>query len=43
MEVWALEMNHLPLEERAKQNYDAPLAIDMTLLESDVLDSLPSG
>jgi len=38
MEVYALEMNHLPLEERAKQNYDAPYAIDMTLLEKHVLD-----
>jgi uridine kinase len=38
MEVYALEMNHLPLEERARQNYDAPHAIDLTLLENDVLD-----
>ena len=38
MEVYALEMNHLPLEERTRQNYDAPHAIDLALLESDVLD-----
>jgi len=38
MEVYALEMNHLPLDEREKQNYDAPHAIDLTLLESDILD-----
>jgi uridine kinase len=29
-------MNHLPLEERAKQNYDAPNAIDVQLLESHI-------
>jgi uridine kinase len=38
MEVYALEMNHLPLEERTRQNYDAPHAIDLALLESDILD-----
>ncbi len=36
MEVYSMEMNHLPLEERAKQNYDAPHAIDVTLLESHI-------
>lgn len=36
MEVYSIEMNHLPLEERAKQNYDAPNAIDMQLLESHI-------
>jgi uridine kinase len=38
MEVYSMEMNHLPLEERANQNYDAPHAIDVTLLESHVRD-----
>src|SRR5580700_5080471 len=38
MEVYSLEMNHLPLEERAKQNYDAPNAIDVQLLESHIHD-----
>jgi uridine kinase len=38
MEVYAIEMNHLPLEERAKQNYDAPHAIDVTLLERHIRD-----
>jgi uridine kinase len=37
MEVYALEMNHLPLEKRARQNHDAPHATDLALLESDVL------
>jgi uridine kinase len=36
MEVYSVEMNHLPLEERAKQNYDAPNAIDVPLLESQI-------
>lgn len=36
MEVYSMEMNHLPLEERAKQNYDAPGAIDAQLLESHI-------
>lgn len=31
-------MNRLPLEEREKQNYDAPHAIDVTLLESHIRD-----
>src|ERR1700677_1449772 len=34
MEVYSIEMNHLPAEERARLNYDAPNAIDMHLLES---------
>jgi uridine kinase len=38
MEVYSLEMNHLPLEQRAKQNYDAPNAIDVQLLESHIRD-----
>jgi uridine kinase len=38
MEVYSIEMNHLPLEERAKQNYDAPHAIDVTLLERHIRD-----
>src|SRR5580698_788293 len=38
MEVYSIEMNHLPLEERAKQDYDAPNAIDMQLLESHIRD-----
>jgi uridine kinase len=31
-------MNHLPLSERAKQNYDAPNAIDVQLLERHIRD-----
>jgi uridine kinase len=38
MEVYSIEMNHLPLEERAKLNYDAPHAIDVHLLESHIRD-----
>src|ERR1700678_4471301 len=38
MEVYSIEMNHLPLEQRAKQNYDAPNAIDVQLLESHTCD-----
>jgi uridine kinase len=38
MEVYSREMNHLPLEERAKQNYDAPSAIDVQLLERNIRD-----
>ena len=37
MEIYSVEMNHLPLE-RAKQNYDAPHAIDVKLLESHIRD-----
>jgi uridine kinase len=36
MEVYSIEVNHLPLEQRAKQNYDAPNAIDVQLLESHI-------
>src|SRR5580658_9330939 len=36
MESYSIEMNHLPLEERAKLNYDAPNAIDVQLLESHI-------
>ena len=38
MESYSIEMNHLPLEDRAKLNYDAPQAIDMHLLESHIRD-----
>jgi uridine kinase len=38
LEVYSIEMNHLPLEERAKLNYDAPHAIDVHLLESHIRD-----
>src|ERR1700734_1891521 len=38
MESYSIEMNHLPLDDRAKLNYDAPHAIDMHLLESHVRD-----
>jgi uridine kinase len=36
MEVYSIEMNHLPLEKRAQQNYDAPNAIDVQLLENHI-------
>jgi uridine kinase len=38
MEVYSIEMNHLPLEARAQQDYDAPNAIDVQLLESHIRD-----
>jgi uridine kinase len=38
MEIYSVEMNHLPLEERAKLNYDEPYAIDVNLLESQILN-----
>ena len=38
LENYSIEMNHLPLEDRAKLNYDAPHAIDMHLLESHIRD-----
>jgi uridine kinase len=38
METYSTAMNHLPLEERAKLNYDAPDAIDVRLLESHIRD-----
>ena len=38
MENYSIVMNDLPLEERAQQNYDAPHAIDVRLLESHIRD-----
>jgi uridine kinase len=38
MEIYSIEMNHLPLEERAKMDYDAPHAIDIELLERHICD-----
>jgi uridine kinase len=38
MEIYSVEMNHLPLEQRAKLDYDAPDAIDMKLLEGHIRD-----
>jgi uridine kinase len=38
LENYSIVMNDLPLEERAKQNYDAPHAIDVKLLESHIRD-----
>jgi uridine kinase len=38
MENYSIVMNDLPLEERAKQNYDAPHAIDVKLLKSHICD-----
>jgi uridine kinase len=38
MEIYSVEMNHLPLKERAKLNYDEPYAIDVKLLESQIRD-----
>jgi len=36
MENYSAEMSHLPLEKRAKLDYDAPQAIDVKLLETHV-------
>lgn len=36
METYTVEMNHLPLEQRAKLNYDAPDAIDVRLLANHI-------
>jgi uridine kinase len=36
METYAVEMNHLALEQRAQLDYDAPHATDVKLLESDI-------
>jgi uridine kinase len=36
MEVYSASVSHLPLEQRAKQNYDEPDAIDVQLLENDI-------
>jgi len=38
MENYTIVMNDLSLEERAKQDYDAPHAIDVKLLESHIRD-----
>jgi uridine kinase len=38
MENYSIVMNNLSLEERAKQDYDAPHAIDVKLLESHIRD-----
>jgi uridine kinase len=38
MENYALEMNHRPLEEREKLDYDAPNATDVRLLERHIRD-----
>lgn len=38
MESYSVVMSHLPLEERAKLDYDAPHAIDVKLLESHIRD-----
>jgi hypothetical protein len=38
MEIYSMEMNHLPLEERAKMDYDAPHAIDVELLDRHIRD-----
>jgi uridine kinase len=36
IETYAVAVNDLPLEKRAKQNYDAPQATDVKLLESHI-------
>jgi uridine kinase len=36
METYAMSVNHLALAERAKQDYDAPEATDVQLLESHI-------
>jgi len=36
METYAVATNHLPFEERSKQNYDEPEATDVVLLESHI-------
>src|SRR5271154_1049158 len=38
METYSAEMSHLPLEQRAKLDYDAPAAIDVKLLETHIRD-----
>jgi uridine kinase len=38
MEIYSAEMNHLPLEQRARIDYDVPGAIDIKLMESHVRD-----
>lgn len=36
LETYSVEMNHLPLEQRAKLDYDVPEATDVKLLESHI-------
>jgi uridine kinase len=36
MEIYAVDANHLPFEERTKRDYDAPEATDVNLLESHI-------
>jgi uridine kinase len=36
MEIYAIDANHLPFEERTKRDYDAPEATDVDLLESHI-------
>jgi uridine kinase len=36
MEIYSVDANHLPFEEREKRNYDAPDATDVELLESHI-------
>jgi uridine kinase len=36
MEIYSADINHLPFEQREKQNYDAPEATDVNLLEGHV-------
>jgi uridine kinase len=43
MEVYSIEMNHLPLNERAKLNYDAPNATDVKLLEQHIREYAASN
>ena len=38
MENYSIVMNDPSLQDRAKQNYDAPFAIDVKLLESHIRD-----
>jgi uridine kinase len=38
METYSVEMKNLPLEQRAKLNYDEPEAIDLGLLVSSIRD-----
>jgi len=36
LEVYSADINHLPFEQRERQNYDAPEATDVDLLESHI-------
>lgn len=38
MEIYSVAMNHLPLAQRARLDYDAPDAIDVKLLENHIRD-----